>query len=133
MTLFAPVSLPDRLDGPAEAERLFASMAEEKVEVVALVYLDANQRVLGMRQSRSRACDTHEIGLRDLAIDALAHGACGVVMAHNHPSGDPTPSEADREATRRIAGALAPLGVRLLDHLVLSRGGVTSFRALGLL
>ena len=129
MTPLAPLHLAD----PQAAERLFASLAEEAVEVIAFVYLDRGQRVLGMRHSRSRACDTHDIAVRDVAMDALAYDAAGVVMAHNHPSGDATPSAADREATRRIAGALAPLGVRLLDHLVVTRNGTTSFRALGLL
>ncbi|MEZ0244811.1 MAG: JAB domain-containing protein [Sphingomonas sp.] len=131
MTLLAPIPLPLRLTDPRGAERLFAPLIEEAVEVIAFVYLDADQRVLGMRQSRSRARDTHDAAIRDVAIDALGFDAAGVVMAHNHPSGDPTPSAADRDATRRIASALAPLGVRLLDHLVMARGGVTSFRALG--
>jgi DNA repair protein RadC len=54
-------------------------------------------------------------------------------MAHNHPGGDPTPSNADRDATRLLARALDPLGVRLLDHLVIAEGGTVSFRSLGLL
>lgn len=137
MTLLAPIplapSFSGRLEGPRAAERLFAPLAEEAVEVVAFVYLDADQRVLGMRQSRSGGPDTHDISVRDIAIDALAHDAVAVVMAHNHPSGDAEPSRADREATRRIAGALKPLGIRLVDHLVITRAKVTSFRTLGLL
>lgn len=133
MTLFAPIPLPERLTDPRAAEALFAPLANETVEVIAFVYLDRDQRVLGMRQSRSRASDTHDIAVRDVAADALSYDATGVVMAHNHPSGDATPSAADHDATRRIASALAPLGVRLLDHLVVTRNGATSFRALGLL
>lgn len=133
MTLLAPVALPLRLEGPAAAERLFAPLADEAVEVLAFVYLAADQRVLGMRQMRSRAADTFDMKLRDIVVDALAHDAAGVVMGHNHPSGDPTPSRADREATRRIAFALDTLGIRLLDHIVVAPGGATSFRTLGLL
>lgn len=131
MTLLAPIPLPLRLEDPRAAERLFAPLAEEAVEVLAFVYLAEDQRVLGMRQSRSAAHDTHEVPVRDVAIDALACGAAGVVMAHNHPSGDPTPSKADRDATWRVARALDSLGIRLLDHLVITREKVTSFRALG--
>ncbi|MCW3847097.1 JAB domain-containing protein [Sphingomonas sp. LB-2] len=133
MTLLAPIPLPERLADAEAAERLFAPLAKEAVEVVVFVYLDAERRVLGMRQSRSLAHDTHEVPVREVAIDALAWDAAGVVMAHNHPSGDPTPSRADRDATRRIVRALEPLGVRLLDHLIVARGGATSFRSLGLL
>lgn len=133
MTLAAPILLPERLADPRAAERLFAPLAEEKVEVAAFVYLDAEQRVLGMRQSRSAAPDTHEFSVREVAIDALAHDAAAVVMAHNHPSGDPEPSAADRDATRRVARALDALGIRLVDHLVITATKVTSFRTLGLL
>jgi DNA repair protein RadC len=54
-------------------------------------------------------------------------------MAHNHPSGDATPSIADRDATRRIAQALGTLQIRLIEHLIVSRNGCSSFRDLGLL
>ena len=128
-----PDPLPSRLTDPETAERLFAPLADEAVEVLAFVYLDAEQRVLGMRHVRSHAADMADVPIRAVVGDAIAHDAAGMVMAHNHPSGDPTPSIADREVTRRIARALEPLGMRLLDHLVVSRGGSVSFRALGLL
>jgi DNA repair protein RadC len=133
MTLLAPILLPSRLDDPAAAERLFAPLADQPVEVMVFVYLAADQRVLGMRQTRSSEADLIDLRLRDIAVDALTHDAAGVVMAHNHPSGDPTPSRDDHEATRRIARALETLGIRLLDHVIVARGGSTSFRKLGLL
>ena len=133
MALLDPIRMPARLADPQAAERLFAPLAGEDVEVLAFVYLDRDQRVLGMRQSRSASHHTHDVPVRDIVIDALGFGAVGVVMAHNHPSGDATPSVADREATRRVARALDALGVRLLDHLVVTRNGATSFRTMGLL
>ena len=57
----------------------------------------------------------------------------GWSIAHNHPSGDPSPSRADIEATRRLAEAAAALGIRLHDHLIFAGGDCRSFRALGLL
>jgi len=129
--LFAP--LPRTLADPAAAEKLFARLADEPLEVVAFAYLAEDQRLLGIRHARSASVDMLDLSVRDVALDALAFGARGVVMAHNHPSGDPTPSIADKDATRLLARALDPLGVRLLDHLVIAEGGMVSFRRLGLL
>ena len=122
-----------RLAGPDAAGELFAPLAHEAVEVVAFVYLDEAQRVLGMRHARSPCAGMLDLPIRDVAADAIAFDARGLVMAHNHPSGDPTPSTADREATRLLARGLDALGVRLIDHLVVATGGVTSFRRSGFL
>jgi DNA repair protein RadC len=69
-----------------------------------------------------------EVARRALALDAMA-----VVIAHNHPSGDPTPSDADIAMTARIDEALRAVGVTLHDHLIIGKGAETSFRAQGLL
>jgi DNA repair protein RadC len=133
VTALHPPLRPLRIGDAAAAEALFAPLADEAVEVAAFVYLDGAQRVLGMRHARSRSHCALDLPIRSIAADALAFDAAGVVMAHNHPSDDPTPSPADRDATRQLAQALGALGVRLLDHLVVTRSGVASFRALGLL
>jgi DNA repair protein RadC len=127
------LAAPRRLADPAAAGALFACLVDEATEVMAFVYLGSDQRVLGMRHMRSGSIDRLVPPIRDVAADALAFGAAAVVMAHNHPSGDPTPSIADREATRLLARALATLEMRLVDHLIVARDGITSFRRLGLL
>jgi DNA repair protein RadC len=131
--LFGPAKPPLRLPDSAAAGELFAPLARERVEVMAFAYLDRHQRVLGLRHARSAHRDQLSLPIRDIAADAIAFQAFAVVMAHNHPSGDPTPSRADREATDRLARALDTLGVRLLDHLVVATSGTTSFRSLGFL
>jgi DNA repair protein RadC len=123
----------ERITDHQVAGDLFAPLAEEEMEVAAFIYLNPDQRVLGMREVRSNARDTFDLPIRDVVGDALRYDASGVVMAHNHPSGDATPSAADRDVTRMLARALDPLGIRLIDHLVITRSGMTSFRALGLL
>jgi len=128
-----PFAAPRRLAGPDAASALFAELVAETVEVAAFAYLDAAQNLLGLRHVRSSAIDRLEVPIRAVASDALAFDAFGVVMAHNHPSGDPTPSVADREVTRLLARALETLEVRLIDHLVMAPGGFVSFRRLGLL
>nr|WP_294810026.1 JAB domain-containing protein [uncultured Sphingomonas sp.] len=124
---------PRRLADANAAGALFACLADESVEVMAFVYLDEEQRVLGLRHARSGSVSRLVLPIREIAADALAFGAAAVVMAHNHPSGDPNPSIADREATRLLARALETLEIRLVDHLIVATGGIVSFRSLGLL
>lgn len=128
-----PRARPRRLIDTDAAGLLFASLIRARTEVVAFAYLAADHRLLGLRHARSPNPESIKLAIRDVAAHALALDAAAVVMAHNHPSGDPTPSAADRDATRRIARALAALEVRLLDHLVIAAGGIASFRRLGLL
>lgn len=113
-------------------QRLFADLADQPREVVAFAYLDPDWRLLGMRHGPGDAA-TAQVPIRAVARDTVAFGAARVVMAHNHPSGDPTPSHADLAATRRLATALAALGAPLVEHLVLARGGCFSLRGAGLI
>lgn len=71
--------------------------------------------------------------LKQIIADATAHGSAGIVLAHNHPSGDARPSESDFRATRRLATVAEALDCTLLDHLVFAGAECTSFRQLGYL
>ena len=71
--------------------------------------------------------------IRSIIADAAAHGSAGIVLAHNHPSGDSTPSDADCRATHRLASAAEALDCAVLDHLVFAGTECTSLRGLGLL
>ena len=71
--------------------------------------------------------------LRSIIIDAAEHGSSGILLAHNHPSGDPRPSDSDCRATRRLAAAAEALDCTVLDHLVFAGTECTSFRRMGLL
>lgn len=122
---------PLRIDDAVAAAALFAALADETSEAGAFAYLARDRRLLGMRHVGGGAHAWLDLPVRAVVTDALSFDAAGVVMAHNHPSGDPTPSLADRETTRLLARALDPLGIRLIDHLVLARGGAASFQALG--
>ncbi len=75
--------------------------------------------------------DQVAISIRTIAADALAFDAHGVIIAHNHPSGDATPSARDVAFTRALAAGLRTLEVVLLDHLVIAGERVTSLRAMG--
>ncbi|MCF0141445.1 MAG: DNA repair protein RadC [Mogibacterium sp.] len=68
---------------------------------------------------------------REVFNPAIRKGAAGIIVAHNHPSGDPTPSEKDIEATRRLVDASRIIGIKLLDHIIIGNGTYTSLRAEG--
>ena len=70
---------------------------------------------------------------REIIRRALQLNASAVILVHNHPSGDPTPSRADIDMTREIVALANPLGITVHDHLIVGRNGHASFRALGLL
>ena len=114
----------------ATACALFAGVGEACVEMVVVAYLDPNRRLLGMRHVVGGR-DHVAISIRTIAVDALAFGAVGVVMAHNHPSGDATPSARDVAFTRALAAGLRTLEVVLVDHLVIAGGKATSLRVMG--
>jgi DNA repair protein RadC len=71
--------------------------------------------------------------LRDIIADAVEHRSAGIVLAHNHPSGDPKPSDSDCRATRRLASAAEALDCTVIDHLIFAGEECTSFRRMGLL
>ena len=102
-------------------------------EVFRAFHLDPAGRALGVTEQTSGRGDRVEIVLRDLAADALRLGTSALVLAHNHPKGDPTPSRADIAATRRIGQLAQILGIRLHDHVVTAGARSFSFRDAGLL
>jgi len=108
---------------------LFDGAKEERVLVAHL----RGDRLIELVTSRRGGREDVELPLRAIIADALRLDCNGMVVAHNHPSGDPTPSEQDRAATRLLAITLGGLGIRLVDHLIWGGGRWTSFRALGLL
>lgn len=112
---------------------LFTPITAEPVEVAAFAYLDAEWRLLGVRHVRSASGTLVDVPIREVARDALAFDAAGVVMAHNHPSGSLTFSAGDLATSRRLARVLDALGVQLIDHLLLTRDAATSLRDLALI
>ena len=109
---------------------IFKGLREEKL---AVLHLDAERRLLGFVEGRLAAKAELNLPIRAIVADALRFGSAGLILAHNHPSGDESPSAADVEATKRLATVLGELGVALHDHLVFAAGRISSFRLLGLL
>lgn len=117
----------------ASAWGLFRAMADAPCEIAGFAYLDWSGGLLGMRHSRPGSRSAIALPLRAVTIDALSLGASAMVLAHNHPGGDPSPSDADVAATRALDRVVTPLGIRLVDHLIVAGDQVTSMRALGLM
>jgi DNA repair protein RadC len=111
-------------------EPFFAKAPQEKVVVA---YLGEGQRVLATGQYPGGGKDEVGLPVRAIIGEALRLDAEAILLAHNHPSGDPQPSKADIAATRELAATAASLGIRLYDHLIFAKGECRSLRGLGLL
>lgn len=118
--------LPDRLhldDQDEVAEYLRLKYADRDQEVVGALYLDSRSRLVAERELYRGILDRSLVEPRRILKEALLSGAAGVLLFHTHPSGDPAPSLEDLEFTERLAKACDAVGVRLLDHLIVARGG----------
>jgi DNA repair protein RadC len=110
-----------------------AVMARSQNEEFRVLFLD-RKNVLVADEVQSRGTVDHApVYPREIVRRALEHGASAIILVHNHPSGDPTPSRADIDMTREIAAAAKALKIAVHDHLVIGRHGHASFKSLGLL
>jgi len=122
------------LDEPSTAGRYFVQRLQgQPREIFAVLFLDSRHRALGFEELFHGTVDQAVVYPREVVRRALAHNAAAVVIGHNHPSGDPEPSAADREMTTRLKQSLALMEVRLLDHFVVGEGAPVSMAARGLL
>ena len=131
--LAARLERGEALGDPAAAGRYFAQRLRGLGHVVfAALYLDTRHRALGFEELFRGGIDGAEVHPRILVERALANGAAAVIVGHNHPSGNPEPSAADRAVTVRLKQALALVDVRLLDHFVIGDGPPLSMAGRGL-
>ena len=110
-----------------------AAMAHETVEQLRLLFLDRKNVLIADEVQQRGTVDHAPLYTREVVKRALELGASALILVHNHPSGDPTPSEGDIAITREVRDAAGKLGITLHDHVVIGRNGHKSFRALGLL
>ena len=127
--------LPLRIDGLPAARIFFAGCladSDPNRESLWVAHLDDKARCLHLSRHSGDQCSA-ELPIRSIVADAVLHGSAGIVLAHNHPSGDCRPSEDDRRVTKRLACAVEAIDCALVDHLVFGGNGCTSFRQIGLL
>src|SRR4029077_16126585 len=110
-----------------------AQVAHGKVEDFHILFLDRKNVLIKDERQQRGTVDHTPVYPREVVKRALELGASALILVHNHPSGDPTPSKADIAVTQDIKKAAAPLGVVLHDHLIIGRQGHSSFKALGLI
>lgn len=126
---------PLKLDGLAAARRFFAGCVADSDparESLWVAHLDEQARCLHVSRHPGDESGAN-FPLKQIIGDAAAHGSAGIVLAHNHPSGDARPSDSDCWATRRLASAAEALDCAVIDHLVFAGEDCASFRKMGLL
>jgi DNA repair protein RadC len=110
-----------------------AAMAREQTEQFRVLYLDRKNVLVADEVHQTGTVDHTPVYPREVVKRALELGASALILVHNHPSGDPTPSRADVAMTKEIAAAAKALKIEVHDHLVIGRGKHASFKAMGLL
>lgn len=113
------------------AEYLKLLLVQQEHEVFAVVFLDAKHRVLQFEVLFHGSIDSASIYPRQVVKRALAHNAAAVILSHNHPSGCPEPSLADRLLTARLKEILNLVDVRVLDHFIVGEGRPLSLAEYG--
>lgn len=112
---------------------LRAGLAGRSRERFHVLYLDKKNRLIRDEIEGEGTVDHAPVYPREILRRALELDASALILAHNHPAGDPTPSSADVEMTRQVVEAARALRISVHDHVVIGGDGVASFRALGLL
>ncbi len=109
------------------------AMAYADKEELRVLYLDKRNQLIGDERQQVGTVDHTPVYPREVVKRALELSASAIILVHNHPSGDPSPSRADVEMTQAIHEAARSLGIALHDHIIVGRQGHASFKALGLI
>ncbi|MHB1844754.1 MAG: JAB domain-containing protein [Deltaproteobacteria bacterium] len=121
----------NRVNSPAEVYRRCRSMIRLEQEHFMVLALDVRLRLIKARTIGIGSLCACPVEPREVFRFAIRVGAHGVICAHNHPSGDPSPSVEDRELTRRLREVGLLVGIRLVDHVIVAKGGHFSFQGNG--
>ena len=108
-------------------------LQHEPREQFRVLFLDRKNQLIADEQMSQGTVNEAPVYPREIARRALELSASALILVHNHPSGDPTPSRADISMTREIIDALSPFDIRVHDHLIAAKQGVTSFKTEGLI
>ncbi len=110
-----------------------ASMSFEEVEQFRIIYLNNKNVLIADEVQQKGTVDHTPVYPREIIKRVLELNASAIIMVHNHPSGDPSPSRADIEMTKEVIASGERIGITLHDHLIISRGGINSLKTMGLI
>lgn len=108
-------------------------MAEKQIEELRALFLDRQNQLIADEVLSTGTVDYTPVYPREVMKRALTLSASAMIIVHNHPSGDPTPSKADIQMTKQLDEISKSLGIVLHDHLIIARGSEYSFKSEGLL
>ena len=104
------------------------AMAHSEIEQFRILFLDKRNHLIADEVQQEGTVDHTPVYVREVSRRALHHNATALILLHNHPSGDPTPSRADIEMTREIMTALKPLNIAVHDHVIIAKDGHCSLK-----
>lgn len=120
------------LDSPEKTYTYLQTLLQQlEHEVFGVLWLDQQHRLIVYQELFQGTINQAQVYPREVVKHALKHNAAAVILVHNHPSGNPRPSESDKAITQQIKQALQLIEVRLLDHVVVGREGFVSLAQLG--
>ena len=112
---------------------LQAAMGQSGIEQFRVLYLDKKNALIADEVQQTGTVDHTPVYPREVIRRALEHSATAIILVHNHPSGDPTPSRADIQMTQKIVSIAEPLGITVHDHIIVGLRKTVSFRSLQLM
>jgi DNA repair protein RadC len=110
-----------------------AAMAYEAIEQFRILFLDKKNMLIADEVQQSGTVDHTPVYPREIIKRALELSATAIILVHNHPSGDPTPSRADIQMTRQVVDIAKPLGIAIHDHIIVGKSGHASLKGLKLM
>jgi len=112
----------ERVVSPADVHRVCADTADLAQETFIVICIDSKNRMLNRHMVSLGTLDTALVHPREVLRPAILDGAAAVLLVHNHPSGDPTPSAEDVRITKQLVQAGQIIGIKVMDHVVIGRG-----------
>ena len=123
----------DIKDPESVVKAIRASIKDKAKEHFKLILLNPRNKIIGISTISIGTLNASLVHPREVFKDAIMHSAASVVLAHNHPSGDPEPSEDDITITKRLIEAGKILGIEVMDHIIIAKNGFFSFKEKGLI